>query len=91
MEGFVGCGGALVGEGVHAETPNCILDGGADGGDDVGVGSAAADVAGHALADLVVGQGGSGVWPVCQETMLSLPFLCSSRRAVAEQIWPGVQ
>ncbi len=25
VEGFVGCGGALVGEGVHAETPNLPL------------------------------------------------------------------
>ena len=66
VEGFVGCGGALIGEGVHAVPPVLVTGdsggdcGGSDGGDDVGVGSAAADVAGHALADLVVGEGGHG-------------------------------
>ncbi len=53
VDGGVGGGGALVVEGVHARAP---LRGGADGGDDVGVGAAAADVAAHALADLVVGE-----------------------------------
>ena len=57
VDGFVGGGGALVVEGIHARGSfRC----GADGGDDVGVGSAAADVAAHALADLVVGEFGVG-------------------------------
>ena len=49
---------ALVVEGVHAALPlrGNGESGGADGGDDVGVGSAATDVAGHALADFVVGE-----------------------------------
>ena len=57
VDGFVGSGGALVGEGIHADAP---FASGANGGDDVGVGAAAADVAGHALADLVVGELGVG-------------------------------
>ncbi len=55
VEGFVGRCGALVVEGIHAEAPFAA---GADGGDDVGIGSAAADVAAHAFANLVVGEFG---------------------------------
>ena len=63
----------------------------ADGGDDVGVGAAAADVAAHAFADLVVGEFGMEGVAGSKETVLRVLCLCSSRSATAEQIWPGVQ
>ena len=55
VDGGFGSGGALVGEGIHGRSGCGCSSWTCNGGDDVGVGAAAADVAGHALADLVVG------------------------------------
>ena len=65
---------------------------GANCGDDVGVGAAAADVAAHALANLVVSQLGIGGVPDLEETVTEAWPACALRaRPTAEQIWPGVQ
>ena len=57
-----------------------LMRDGADGGDDVGVGAAAADVAAHAFADLVVGElRGGAVWPVSKQTTGELAALVLRR------------
>ena len=77
VDGGFGSGGALVGEGIHAAASASELT---DGSDDVGVGAAAADVAGHALADLVVGELGMlSVAGLEAETCERSPRLRSSR------------
>ena len=60
-----------------------------DGGEDVGVGGTAAEVAAHAFSDLGVGQFG-GVLEVVGD-VAGRPALTSSSMPTAEQIWPGVQ
>src|ERR1700747_1003881 len=88
VDSFVGCGGALVGEGVHAETPFAAA-------------RTAATMLGYApqrqrlplIRSRISLSVSSGlvVLPVSKETVLRVLCLCSLSRATAEQIWPGVQ
>ena len=60
-----------------------------DGGDDVRIGAATAQVAAHPLADLLIGE----LRGVCQVlgAWARMAGLTSASTPTAEQIWPGVQ